>query len=239
EFMRFLSKHLRGFPVLTKPLHVAPLAHHFMGGVPIDEECRTDLPGLFAAGEVAGGVHGANRLGGNALTDCIVYGARAGQHAAEHAKAKSKSRVDETQGKQKLERVDQVETREVSELGNPKLVKKRVQEIMWEKAGVIRSRQSLLEAEKELTQLREESLLRLFGRKPREVMEAFEAANMVVVASLVVKAALARKESRGAHFRIDCPNQDDKNWVKHVVLTRGREGIEVDTRPVAMTKLYP
>ncbi len=238
-FMRFLSKHLRGFPVSAKPLHVAPLAHHFMGGVPIDEECRTDLPGLFAAGEVTGGIHGANRLGGNALTDCIVYGARAGKNAAEHAKSKPKSRVDKTQGKQKLEKIDQIAKRETSELGSPKLVKVRVQEIMWEKAGVIRNQQSLLEAEKELTKLKEENLPKLFGRKPHEVMEALEATNLLIVASLVVKAALARKESRGAHCRIDYPNQDDKNWLKHVVLTKRREKTKVDTRTVAMTKLFP
>jgi len=239
EFIRFLSKHLKGFPILTKPLHVTPLVHHFMGGIPIDEKCKTDLPGLFAAGEVTGGIHGANRLGGNALTECIVYGARAGQHATEHAKTKPKSQVDKTQVKQKLERVGQIAKREVSDLGNPKLVMARVQEIMWEKAGVIRNQQSLLEAEKELTQLKEENLPKLYGRNPYEIMEAIEATNIFIVASLVVKAALARKESRGAHFRIDYPNQDDKNWLKHVVLTKKLEEVKVDTRFVVMTKLFP
>ena len=239
QFIQFLSKHLKGFPILTKPLHVTPIAHHFMGGIPIDEECKTDLQGLFAAGEVTGGIHGANRLGGNALTDCIVYGARAGQHATEHVKTKPKSQVDKTQVKQKLERVGQIAAREVSDLGNPKLVMARVQEIMWEKAGVIRNQQSLLEAEKELTQLKEENLPKLFGRKPHEVMEAVEATNMFIVASLVVKAALARKESRGAHCRTDYPNQDDKNWLKHVVLTKKHEETIVDTRLVVMTKLLP
>jgi len=230
QFIQFLSKHLKGFPILTKPLHVTPLAHHFMGGIPIDEGGKTDLPGLFAAGEVTGGIHGANRLGGNALTDCIVYGARAGQHAAEHVRNKPRSQADKKRAKQKLERVGQIATREVSDLGNPKLVMAMVQGIMWEKAGVIRSQQSLLEAEKELTQLKEENLPKLFGRKPHEVMEAVEATNMFIVAGLVVKAALARKESRGAHFRIDYPNQDDKNWLKHVVLTKKPEVTKVDTR---------
>jgi succinate dehydrogenase/fumarate reductase flavoprotein subunit len=239
QFIQFLSKHLKGFPMLTKPLHVSPLAHHFMGGIPIDEECKTDLPGLFVAGEVAGGIHGANRVGGNALTECIVYGTRAGQHATEHVKIKPKSQVDKTQVKRKLERVGQIETREVSDQGNPKLLMLRVQEIMWEKAGMIRNQQSLLEAEKELTQLKEENLPKLFGRKPHEVMEAVEATNMFIVASLVVKAALARRESRGAHCRTDYPNQDDKNWLRHVVLTKKPEEIEVGTRFVTMTKLFP
>lgn len=239
QFIQFLSKHLKGFPILTKPLHVTPLAHHFMGGIPIDEECKTDLPGLFAAGEVTGGIHGANRLGGNALSDCIVHGARAGQHAAEHAKTKPRSQVDKTLAKQKLERVGQIATREVSDLGNPKLLIASVQEIMWAKAGVIRSQQSLLKAEKELAQLKEENLPRLFGRKPHEVMEAVEATNMFIVAGLVVTAALTRKESRGSHCRIDYPNQDDKNWLKHLVLTKKLKETNVDTRPVVMTKLFP
>ncbi len=104
---------------------------------------------------------------------------------------------------------------------------------------MIRNQQSLLETEEELTKLKEENLPKLFGGKPHEVMEAVEATNLFIVASLVVKAALARKESRGAHFRIDYPNKDDKNWLKHVVLTKRREETKVDTRSVVMTKLFP
>ncbi len=222
--------HFKGFPPLEKPFHIAPLVHHFMGGILIDEECRTDLAGLFAAGEVTGGIHGANRSGGNALTDCVVFGAKAGQYAAEHVKIKPKSQIDETEAKQKLERISQIASREASDLGSPRLVKAKVQEIMWEKAGVIRNRKSLLEAEKELTQLKQENLPKLFGKNPHEVMEAIEATNMIIVASLVVKAALARKESRGAHYRTDYPNQDDKKWLGHAVLTKRSEKRKANTR---------
>lgn len=239
RFVQFLSELFKGFPLLTKPMHVTPLMHTFLGGIQIDEKCRTVLPGLFAAGETTGGIHGANRVGGNALTECIVYGARAGQYAAEHAKTTPKKQVDKTRVEQKLERINEIERREPSNLGNPKLVRSRVQEIMWEKAGILRSRQSLAAAQAELTQLREENLPKIYGKKPYEVREALEATNLFIVASLVVKAALVRKESRGAHYRADYPDQDDKRWLKHVVLTKKTEGTEVHTCPVIMTKLFP
>jgi len=239
QFTRFLSKLFKGFPILTKPLHITPLAHHFMGGIRIDEKCKTDIPGLFAAGEVTGGIHGASRLGGNALTECTVYGARAGKSAANWAKTAPERQVDTKQVKQKLEKVDEVASREASDQGNPKLVRSRIQHIMWKKASIIRSQQSLMEAQEELTKLKEENLPKIYGKKPSEVMEAFEASNLLIVASLVVKAALERKESRGAHSRIDHPRQDDKNWLKHIVLTKKGEEIKVDTCPVALTKLFP
>jgi succinate dehydrogenase/fumarate reductase flavoprotein subunit len=210
-----------------------------MGGIPIDEECKTDLPGLFAAGEVTGGIHGANRLGGNALTVCIVYGARAGKSAADWAKTAPKKQFDTKQIKQKLERVDEVASRKASDLGNPTTMRSRIQDVMWKKASTIRSQQSLMEAQEELAKLKEENLPKINGEKPHEIMEAVEAINLFIVANLVVKAALARKESRGSHNRIDYPNQDDKNWLKHVVLTKKRDEIKVDTRFVVMTKLFP
>jgi succinate dehydrogenase/fumarate reductase flavoprotein subunit len=210
-----------------------------MGGIPINEECKTNIEGLFAAGEVTGGIHGANRLGGNALTDCAVFGARAGKHAAECAKFKSQSQVDKAQVEQIFERINEITTREVSKLGDPKLIKTMIQEIMRKKAGVIRSQRSLMEAQKDLTQLREENLLRLYGRKPYEIMEAVEASNLFIVANLVVKAALARKESRGAHYRIDYPTQDDKNWLKRIVLVKSHEETKVNITSVIMTKISP
>jgi len=239
QFVRFLSELFKSFPVLTKPMHVTPLMHTFLGGIQIDEKCRTGLPGLFAAGEATGGIHGANRVGGNALTECIVYGARAGQYAAEHAKTTPKKQADKAWVEQKLERINEIERREPSNLGNAKLVKSRIKKIMWERAGIIRSQQSLAAAQAELTQLRDENLPKIYGKKPYEVREALEAINLFSVASLVVKAALVRKESRGAHYRADYPDQDDKKWLKHVVLTKKTEGTEVHVRPVILTKRFP
>jgi len=239
QFIQSLSETFKGFPLLTKPIHVTPLAHTFLGGIQIDENCKTAIPGLFAAGEVTGGVHGANRVGGNALTECIVYGARAGKNAADHAKNAPGSQIDMKQVEQKLEKVDDITGRAPSNLGNPKLIRTRIQEIMWKKAGMIRNHQSLTEAQAELTQLKEENLPKIYGGNPPEVMEALEATNLFLVATLVVKAALAREESRGVHYRVDYPRQDDQRWLKHIVLTRRQEGIEVSTYPVIMITLFP
>ncbi len=178
-------------------------------------------------------------MGGNALTDCIVYGARAGKSAADWAKTAPKKQVDTKQIKQKLERIDEVASRKASDLGNPATMRSRVQDVMWKKASAIRSQQSLMEAQEELTKLKEENLPKINGEKPHEIMEAVESINLFIVANLVVKAALVRKESRGSHNRIDYPNQDDKNWLKHVILTKKRDEIKVDTRFVVMTKLFP
>jgi len=118
-------------------------------------------------------------------------------------------------------------------------VKKRVQEVMWKKASVIRSQQSLTDAQEELARLEEEDLRKIYGKKPPKIMEAIEVHNLFVVASLVIEAALARKESRGAHCRIDYPKQDDEKWLKHIILTKRHEGVKVDACPVIMTKLFP
>jgi succinate dehydrogenase/fumarate reductase flavoprotein subunit len=229
DFIRFLSKIFKESPILTNPLHVSPLAHHFMGGIIIDEKCNTAIPGIFAAGEVTGGLHGANRLGGNALTECLVFGARAGRYAAEYAKVKPKKPVDETQTKQKFKRIDAIAAMEISEHGNPKTVKEKIQKVMWEKAGLIRTQQGLIGALEDLRQLKEENIPSLYGRKAHEIMEAIEVENLLTVANLILMAALTRTESRGAHYRIDYSDQDDKNWLKHVILTKKKEKIEIST----------
>jgi len=238
EWVVSASKLLNGFPISTRPLHVNPLAHHFMGGIPIDVECNTSMPGLFAAGEVTGGIHGANRLGGNALTECMVYGATAGISAAKCVNTNTRKRVDRKQVEEKLRRVKETVVGVSSDQGEPKAVRSRIQEIMLQKAGAIRDRRSLIEAREKLTQVKEENLSKLYGRKPREVMQALEAINLFLVATLVVKAALERSESRGAHYREDYPNRNDRDWLKHIVLKKGIQDIEVETCPVALTELF-
>lgn len=239
KFSRLLSRYFNESLLLTRPIHVSPLAHHFMGGILIDENCRTTLPGLFAAGEVVGEIHGANRFSGNALTECMVFGAIAGRSAAYHAKSASRKEINVKQVREKLGNMRENADRVSSKQGNPKLIKQRIQEIMWKKAGVIRSHQGLANAQVALAQLREENLPKIYGNSPREIMEAIEATNLFVVAGVVVKAALERKESRGAHYRTDYPYQDDQKWLTHTMLRKRFEGMDVSTYPVTMTKLFP
>jgi L-aspartate oxidase len=189
-----------GLDVTREPAPVSPAAHYFMGGVRTDLEGRTTLEGLYAAGEVAcTGVHGANRLASNSLLEGLVFGARAGRAAAtDHAgDAPPAGRAG----------VDDEETSDAGRgsVGEIALaVRKRVRRLMWERVGILRSRQSLRRALAEFDQI---SRARL--RTPSR--------NFLTVAMLVARAALWREESRGAHYRVDFPERDDARWRVHSI----------------------
>jgi succinate dehydrogenase/fumarate reductase flavoprotein subunit len=209
-------------------LKVAPICHFNMGGVVADEDGVTGVPGLYAAGEVVGGVHGANRHGGNALTDITVFGARAGEVAASYAEDRVLENVDSLAGSE-LGRYVALRSRGG---GVPPVeLMSRLRELMWEKAGIVRREARLTEALSGLQALREEaSSLRVSSGD--EMRVALEIPMALDAAEIIVSAALERKESRGAHFREDYPEEDD-GWLRTVVLERGADGeIVVSTRPV-------
>ncbi|MDH5771461.1 MAG: hypothetical protein OEZ25_09280, partial [Candidatus Bathyarchaeota archaeon] len=122
--------------------------------------------------------------------------------------------------------------------GSPQKIKSMIQEIMWKKAGIIRSAQSLEDAKNELKRIEEETLTKIYGSKLREIWRAIEAFNLCMVSKFVINAAMKRKESRGSHFRMDYQNRD-KNWIKHISLGKKRNYIEVTESPVNITKLFP
>jgi succinate dehydrogenase/fumarate reductase flavoprotein subunit len=210
-----------------KPFRVAPIAHFCMGGIVADEDGRTGVDGLFAAGEVVGGVHGANRHGGNALTAITVFGARAGAVAAEHARVKC---------------VEPIETLALSEMERygslrrgggvaPAEMMSSLRELMWCKVGPVRSEAGLIEALERVGEFREKLPL-LMAATGSAMLEALEAPMALDVAEMIIRSALAREESRGAHFREKYP-EEDEGWLKVVVLVKGGGGeMEVSTRPV-------
>jgi succinate dehydrogenase/fumarate reductase flavoprotein subunit len=211
-----------------KPLKIAPICHFNMGGIIADEDGETGVHGLYAAGEVVGGVHGANRHGGNALTDITVFGARAGKVAASYAKDRVLENVA-PQAESELARYAALMSGEGRV--HPVDLMSRLRELMWEKAGIVRGETRLMEALSELRRLRGEasSLKVSSGDKMRVALEIPMALD---AAELIVSAALERKESRGAHFREDYP-EEDESWLKVVVLEMGADGeISVSTRPV-------
>jgi len=180
---------------------VRPAAHFSMGGVRTDIHGSTNVPGLFAAGEVAtNGLHGANRLPSNALLESLVYGARAGKamRAAEKraAKHEKQPRAAYSNGP--------VDT------GMEELVE-QIQDLMWNEVGIVRSRMGMQKAVKSL----EEMAPKLAHPKTRR---SHEASNLHLAALLVARSALAREESRGAHYRMDYPDHDDKKFLKHSVV---------------------
>jgi succinate dehydrogenase/fumarate reductase flavoprotein subunit len=211
-----------------KPLKIAPICHFNMGGIVADEDGETGVPGLYAAGEVVGGVHGANRHGGNALTDITVFGARAGKVAASYAKDRA---LENVASLAESELVKYAALRG-SEGGVPPVdLMSRLRELMWEKAGIVRGEARLMEVLSELRRLRgEASSLRVSSGDDMRV--ALEIPMALDAAELIVSAALERKESRGAHFREDYPDEDE-SWLKVVVLEMGAGGeITVSTRSV-------
>jgi succinate dehydrogenase/fumarate reductase flavoprotein subunit len=213
-----------------KPLRIAPICHFCMGGVVADVDGYTGVPGLFAAGEVVGGVHGANRHGGNALTDITVFGARAGASAAEHAK-KSPRGFLESLAKPELDRYHAIRTGKAGEALSPTGVMSALRDLMWEKAGIVRSGDALKEALAGISELRWK-VPKLSASTGRDMLFALEAPMALDAAEMIVRAALERRESRGAHFREDYPIEDE-GWMKTVVVKKGEDGeMSLATRPV-------
>jgi succinate dehydrogenase / fumarate reductase flavoprotein subunit/fumarate reductase flavoprotein subunit len=215
-----------GFDLVHDRVEVSPSAHYQMGGVRIDVDCRTNIEGLFVAGEDAGGVHGANRLGGNGVADSIVFGGRAGDTMADYVLGRPipKTPVDSSRW--------QKPQRENGE--NPFALRKELENLMWDKVGVVRRGPDLESAIVELTALAERVERASVDSLPAW-NAALDLANLVVVAKLVAHSALIRTESRGAHFRDDFPSPDPK-WLKNIVLKPNAD-FEID--PVRFTRLAP
>ena len=207
-----------GVDIRKDPMEVAPTAHHFMGGVRINENGETTVGNLFAAGEVSGGVHGANRLGGNALAETQVFGRRAGESAAKNALESEILSNDAF--------VDAEEAR-ISGLikdGSvyPFEIKKELQEVMWKDVAIIRNQEDLMTALKRIKDLK--GMLKDM-KVPggmnfnKDLQDALEAIVMLEIAELVTKAAFLRRESRGSHYREDYPEISD-NWKKSIVFNK-------------------
>jgi fumarate reductase (CoM/CoB) subunit A len=200
-------------------MEVAPTAHHIMGGLRINPECQTTLPGLFACGEVAGGVQGANRLGGNALADTQVFGKRAGEFAG---KAENRVKeIDPEQVKQQQERLDSF----LNGSTNPAQVRRELQLAMWEGAGIFRNEADLTRT---LTTINRLSGIALRAETPRNLIDCCTVRNMCQTASLICRSALIRQESRGAHVRTDIRQTWDakSSPFGHTYISREHEGIE-------------
>jgi len=202
-----------------KPFRVAPICHFCMGGLVIDEDGYTGVPGLYAAGEVVGGVHGANRHGGNALTDIMVFGARAGASAARRSRRVKAKPVEEL-AEAEIRRYEALAARDNGY--NPYIVMERLREAMWAKAGIIRDSASLAEAFEEIFELRGMAE-RAMASRGRDMLVALEAPMALDAAEMIVRAAMERRESRGAHYRADYPLEDPA-WLRPVVITKADGG---------------
>ncbi len=220
RYERFISSCAKeNFDPSWQPYEWAPGVHHFMGGVCINEKCETAVSGLFAAGEVVGGIHGSNRLGGNALSETQVFGAIAGKQAARKALSlKNRSSLP-------LKYLEYIEGRLLSisrrKKGiDPAEVKEKLTGTMSDHVGVIRNEDGLRKASGVLKEIRETKIQKLSSEKDKSfqaLSELIAIENLHTVGELVVSAALMRKETRGAHIREDYP-EIDNNWQQHIML---------------------
>jgi fumarate reductase (CoM/CoB) subunit A len=210
-----------GVDIRNEAMEVAPTAHHFMGGARIKPGCETTVINLYAAGEVTGGIHGANRLGGNALADTQVFGKRAGESAAKNALI-NKFEFNEVHVKEEENRIQNI-----FKMGDvyPHEIKTELMEVMWEKVAIIRNENGLKLALKKIDELKSKSLNMNVPEGlgfNKNLLDALEIENMLTVASLVTQSALLRRESRGSHFREDYPEKDER-WNRSIVMNKNKD----------------
>jgi succinate dehydrogenase / fumarate reductase flavoprotein subunit len=232
-----------GVDPIYEPIPVRPGAHYHMGGIDTDVWGQTSLEGLYAAGEAACvSVHGANRLGGNALMETITFGKRAGRHAAEWALSHTTVVVPEA-----VERDAERDLRTLldrSEGERPWKIREELAQTMHENFGVFRREEQMREQGEIVTRLRDrfesvyvEDKGQIFNS---DLTQALELGFMLDLAQCMVVSGIARKESRGAHARpFDYPDRDDENFMKHTVVTWVDGDPKLDWKPVTVTKWQP
>jgi succinate dehydrogenase / fumarate reductase flavoprotein subunit len=220
---------------ITKgPMEVGPTCHYMMGGLRVDAEtAATNVPGLYAAGEAAAGLHGANRLGGNSLSDLVVFGRRAGLGASQHAGRVPEPRLDDDQVEQAAREMLAPFERPAGE--SPYDIHRDLQELMHDYVGIFRSARDLQHALGELEKLRERAeRVRVEGSRlfnPGWHL-ARDLRSLLIVAEAVSRSAQARQESRGAHSRLDYPNFDEY-WARHNnVIARDGETMRLTATPL-------
>jgi succinate dehydrogenase / fumarate reductase flavoprotein subunit len=229
-------KQLAEIDITKEPMEVGPTTHYMMGGVRVDGDTQmSTLPGLFAAGEVGAGLHGANRLGGNSLSDLIVFGKRAGEYAAIFAKQHPEPATDPNQIQAAVDAALAPFTRG-AEGENPYQIQYELQDKMQALVGIVRVESEMAEALDVIGRLRERAdRAGVAGHRQYNNgwHTALDLGNMLTVSEAITRAALLRKESRGAQFRDDFPNKDPE-WGKfNNVIRRGPDGeMIVEQRPI-------
>jgi succinate dehydrogenase / fumarate reductase, flavoprotein subunit len=231
-------KQLADIDITKQPMEVGPTTHYVMGGIHVDPDTQMSrVPGLFAAGECAAGINGANRLGGNSLSDLLVFGKRAGEFAAKFAKENSLGKIDPPEA----DKIDFVAREAVApfERGdgeNPYQIQKDLQETMQDLVGIVRNETEMREALEKIGHLKSRAL-RAAATGNREYNPGWHTAldlkNLLTVSEAIARAALERKESRGAQFREDYPDKDERFAKVNTMISKAPDGsMQIRIEPV-------
>jgi len=228
-----------GFDLAHERVEVSPTAHFFMGGATIDTRCHTSLDGLYAAGEDAGGVHGANRLGGNGIADSTVFGGIAGDTLANEAISRDLAPFDEKQVEEIVKQAEAPLNREGLDIYP---LRDRLRLSNWEKLGIIREEKGLQEGLQTIEELKEEmEKVGMAGGRAYNIAwnDWLNMRNLLEVSEMVGRSALKRRESRGAHYRSDFPKKNDREYLKNFFLKREKGEMKIYDRPVILNRLQP
>jgi succinate dehydrogenase / fumarate reductase flavoprotein subunit len=231
-------KQLADIDITREPMEVGPTTHYMMGGVKVDAETQmSTVPGLFAAGECAAGLHGANRLGGNSLSDLLVFGKRAGRHAACFAQQNAAARIDEGQ----VERaaglaLEPFNRADGSGAAGPYQIQHDLQAMMQDLVGIVRTEREMALSLEEIAKLQQRAAhVAVYGNREYNPgwHTALDLPNLLTVSEAIARAALERKESRGAHFREDYPAKDPAFAKINIILRKGPAGeMQIHREPI-------
>ncbi len=223
-------KQLADIDITEQPMEVGPTTHYIMGGIHVDPDTQMSrVPGLFASGECAAGINGANRLGGNSLSDLLVFGKRAGEFAARFAKDNSLGKIDSPSQTDTIDIIawEAVAPFERSGGENPYEIQRALQELMQDNVGIVRTESEMQAALEQLEKLKERAQnAGVTGNREFNPgwHTALDLKNLLAVSEAITRAALERKESRGAQFREDYPNKDDKFSKVNTMISKADDG---------------
>lgn len=218
--------YLRYKPFEGQKIEIGIDYQRLLGGIRINERAETSIKGLYAAGESSGGFHGADRMQGASFLECTIFGAVAGDNAAKFAMGRETLKDEKEQVQEELARLNSIK----GDI-DPEEEIKKIQELMWHKASIVRSAPQMKKAIFELTEIRGNDIPRLSGR---DLFASLETSNLALTAECVARSALAREESRGSHLRSEYPERDDKNWLKHVEVQNSDGDIGVNSVPIVI-----
>jgi succinate dehydrogenase / fumarate reductase flavoprotein subunit len=238
-----IGRDFAGVDITREPIHIRPGNHYIMGGVKSDVDGQTSIPGLYAAGEVACvSVHGGNRLGANSLLDTLIFGRRAGEHAAGQSRQRTMPSTPAARVSDTERHISSIIRRDS---GGRRIaaIREELGETMNRYVAVFRDAEGLEKAHEIVRRLKEEAQKAWIDDRGtifnQDVIAAIELGYMIDVAETIVVAAKERKESRGAQWRTDFPGRNDEEWLKHIDISADGDEPQVSYSPVTITKWQP